>query len=153
MLTDEVPLAGSHGAWFHSEISLYGEETPFKGVPVGPLPTMQGDDEEISNIDSGTPEEMSRIGDVGGHGTHVAGIIGAVGNNSLGIAGINWKVKILAVGVHSYHMRSVPLVSDVIRGIGLRNRSEARRRQRPRGEYILRRMVQAVGDGGQRLRL
>ena len=117
MLTDEVPLAGSHGAWFHSEISLYGEETPFKGVPVGPLPTMQGDDEEISNIDSGTPEEMSRIGDVGGHGTHVAGIIGAVGNNSLGIAGINWKVKILAVGVHSYHMRSVPLVSDVIRGI------------------------------------
>ena len=27
-----------------------------------------------------------------GHGSHVAGIIGAAGNNSLGIAGINWKV-------------------------------------------------------------
>ena len=31
------------------------------------------------------------------HGTHVAGIIGAVGNNALGVAGINWTVKIMAV--------------------------------------------------------
>ena len=119
MLTNEVPLAGSHGAWFHSDIDLYGEGTPFSGVPVGPAPTLQNDEDadEYLIINSGTAQEMSRIGDVAGHGTHVAGIIGAVGDNSLGIAGINWKVKILAVGVHSYHMRSVPLVSDVIRGI------------------------------------
>lgn len=119
MLTGEVPLAGSHGAWFHSDIDLYGEGTTFSGVPVGPAPTLQNDEDadEYLIINSGTAQEMSRIGDVAGHGTHVAGIIGAVGNNSLGIAGINWKVKILAVGVHSYHMRSVPLVSDVIRGI------------------------------------
>lgn len=31
------------------------------------------------------------------HGTHVAGTIGAVGNNSLGVAGVNWKVSIQAV--------------------------------------------------------
>ncbi len=30
------------------------------------------------------------------HGTHLAGIIGAVGNNLLGVAGINWNVKIMA---------------------------------------------------------
>ncbi len=30
-----------------------------------------------------------------GHGTHVAGIIGAVGNNEIGIAGVNWHIKIL----------------------------------------------------------
>ncbi len=30
------------------------------------------------------------------HGTHVAGTIGAVGNNSLGVVGINWNVKLLA---------------------------------------------------------
>ena len=35
--------------------------------------------------------------DDNGHGTHCAGIIGAIGNNSLGIAGVNWKVKIAAI--------------------------------------------------------
>jgi hypothetical protein len=35
--------------------------------------------------------------DYNGHGTHVAGIIGAVGNNTTGVAGVNWKVKIMPV--------------------------------------------------------
>ncbi len=30
-----------------------------------------------------------------GHGTHIAGIIGAVANNSLLIAGVNWNIKII----------------------------------------------------------
>ena len=34
--------------------------------------------------------------DLDGHGTHVAGIIGAVGNNALGVAGVNWNVQLLA---------------------------------------------------------
>ncbi len=33
------------------------------------------------------------------HGTHVAGIIGAVSNNNTGIAGINWQVKIMPIRV------------------------------------------------------
>jgi hypothetical protein len=32
-----------------------------------------------------------------GHGTHVAGIMGAVGNNHLGVAGMNWSTTILPV--------------------------------------------------------
>ncbi|MDX1409183.1 MAG: S8 family serine peptidase, partial [Saprospiraceae bacterium] len=36
------------------------------------------------------------IGD-GQHGISVAGVAGAVGNNNLGISGINWQVKIMAV--------------------------------------------------------
>jgi len=32
-----------------------------------------------------------------GHGTHVAGIIGARGNNSLGVVGVNWNVKLMAL--------------------------------------------------------
>lgn len=32
-----------------------------------------------------------------GHGSHCAGIIGAVGNNGKGVAGVNWSTKIIAV--------------------------------------------------------
>ena len=31
------------------------------------------------------------------HGTHVSGIIGAVGNNATGVSGVNWNVKIMPV--------------------------------------------------------
>jgi hypothetical protein len=31
-----------------------------------------------------------------GHGTHVAGILGAVGNNGLGVCGVSWRVQIMA---------------------------------------------------------
>ena len=34
--------------------------------------------------------------DDNGHGTHVSGTIGAVGNNSLGVVGVNWSVQLLA---------------------------------------------------------
>jgi subtilisin family serine protease len=33
--------------------------------------------------------------DENGHGTHCAGIIGAEGGNDLGVAGVNWKVRIM----------------------------------------------------------
>lgn len=33
--------------------------------------------------------------DDNGHGTHVSGIIGAVGNNGAGVTGVNWNVKIM----------------------------------------------------------
>ncbi|HEY1038949.1 MAG TPA: S8 family serine peptidase [Bacteroidia bacterium] len=31
------------------------------------------------------------------HGTHVAGIIGAKGNNAMGVSGVNWNVKLMPV--------------------------------------------------------
>jgi len=33
------------------------------------------------------------------HGTHCAGIIGAVGNNGIGVAGVNWSVRLMAVKI------------------------------------------------------
>ena len=35
--------------------------------------------------------------DDAGHGTHVAGIIGAKGDNGLGVTGVNWDTKIMAL--------------------------------------------------------
>jgi subtilisin family serine protease len=38
--------------------------------------------------------------DENGHGTHTAGTIGAVGNNSLGVVGVNWNVRIMAIKIY-----------------------------------------------------
>ncbi|MFM8441290.1 MAG: S8 family peptidase [Acidobacteriota bacterium] len=39
--------------------------------------------------------------DENGHGTHTAGTIGAVGNNGLGVVGVNWNVKVMAIKIYS----------------------------------------------------
>jgi len=53
-----------------------------------------------------------------GHGTHVAGIIGAVGNNSIGIVGVNWDIGLLAVNVQtiSHGIKDI-LIADIVAGI------------------------------------
>jgi len=43
------------------------------------------------NVAYGTSDPM----DDNDHGTHVAGTVGAVGNNGIGVVGVNWNVKIL----------------------------------------------------------
>jgi subtilisin family serine protease len=56
-------------------------------------------DDELGTIDDA--HGFNAIDDTGdpmddnGHGTHCAGIIGAEGDNSEGIAGVNWKVEIM----------------------------------------------------------
>ena len=43
--------------------------------------------------------DSSAYGDADDHGTHVSGTIAAVGNNGLGVAGVNWKAKIISLRV------------------------------------------------------
>ena len=50
--------------------------------------------------------------DRNGHGTHCSGIIGAVGNNGTGVAGVNWKVKIMPVSFLGEY--GLGLTSDAI---------------------------------------
>ena len=56
-------------------------------------------DDELGTIDDlngyNAIDNSSDPMDENGHGTHCAGIIGAEGENNLGIAGVNWKVQIM----------------------------------------------------------
>ena len=45
---------------------------------------------DFINRDSNPMDDM-------GHGTHVAGTIGAVGNNGLGVTGVNWDIQIMGL--------------------------------------------------------
>ena len=45
--------------------------------------------------------DSNPIDDAGGHGTHTAGTIGAVGNNGVGVTGVAWNIKIMAIKIYS----------------------------------------------------
>lgn len=60
-----------------------------------------------------------------GHGTHVAGTIGAVGNNKQGIAGVNWRVQIMALKVFSDDGKA-PYGSALRTAIGYAMRNKAK---------------------------
>lgn len=51
--------------------------------------------------------------DFDGHGTHVAGTIGAIGNNQDGVVGVAWDVELMSVKILS----PGGTLSDVVRGI------------------------------------
>ena len=65
---------------------------------VNPNPNQNGYVNDIYGYDfaahkGGTPTDGN------GHGTHVAGIVGAKGNNAKGVSGINWDVSLAWLGV------------------------------------------------------
>lgn len=60
--------------------------TPYQDAELGSI-----DDEFGFNAIDNASDPM----DENGHGTHCAGIVGAEGENNIGIAGVNWKVRIM----------------------------------------------------------
>ena len=52
------------------------------------------DDSDPMDLGAGEPRETGHF-----HGTACAGIIGAVGNNAIGMAGVNWTVRLMAIRV------------------------------------------------------
>jgi subtilisin family serine protease len=53
----------------------------------------------VANDNATSPTEDLDPMDTNGHGTHVSGTIAAIGNNSLGVIGVAYKSKIMAVRV------------------------------------------------------
>ena len=51
--------------------------------------------------------------DQNGHGTHTAGTVGAVGNNGIGVAGVNWNCEIVALRVGNQYLDSQAIYNSV----------------------------------------
>lgn len=83
-----------------------------------------GNDGNGRDADATDPGDWAAAGQCGAgepasastwHGTHVAGIIGAAGDNGMGMAGINWRTRILPVRVLGRCGGSVSDIVDAIR--------------------------------------
>ncbi len=48
------------------------------------------------------------------HGTHVSGTIGAIGNNNLGVSGVNWNVKVLPIAGSSGNEATVVIAYSYV---------------------------------------
>ena len=77
----------------------YTHEDLIKNMWMRPANMLPYQDSELGVVDDLTGynaiDNASDPMDDNGHGTHCAGIIGAEGENDLGIAGVNWKVQIM----------------------------------------------------------
>jgi subtilisin family serine protease len=68
------------------------EDGGVNGVDDGP----NGFVDDLNGWDFVAGEDNDPV-DEEGHGTHVAGTIGAEGNNDMGVAGVNWDVSLMAL--------------------------------------------------------
>ncbi|MCX5890342.1 MAG: S8 family serine peptidase [Deltaproteobacteria bacterium] len=87
----------------------HGEEVDDPYNPTGPKIFIQNsiDDDANNFVDDyfgintsvtpSTGDPMDPAPSNGGHGTAMAGIIGAVGNNGIGMTGVNWQTRIMAL--------------------------------------------------------
>lgn len=69
------------------------------GIKADHLDLKDNVDCELSKSFVEGTDDSDALEDVFGHGTHVAGIIGAVGNNSIGVSGTCWNVDLVSLKV------------------------------------------------------
>lgn len=84
----------------------------------GEIPANGIDDDKNGYVDDVNGVDIRNGGapvDTNGHGTHVAGLVGAQGNNGLGVTGVCWKAKLMVVKFMSVFGRGKP--ADAANGI------------------------------------
>ena len=113
------PLYASHQKWWLQLMNLpaaWEKTTGSSGVTIAvvdtgirydhlDLPSLQNlvsprdyVDDEYDPFDPGVPSDHPNY-QVASHGTHVAGTIGALTNNGIGVAGVDWNVGIMPIRV------------------------------------------------------
>jgi serine protease len=68
------------------------------------IPNNKIDDDNNGYVDDYKGWNTTTLNDtlaVQTHGTHLCGIIGAKGNNGIGVSGINWNVKVMPVSINA----------------------------------------------------
>jgi hypothetical protein len=73
------------------------------------------DDYQGWNSGDQNPLVFNEVSVYDGHGTSVAGVVGAAGNNEIGISGVAWTVKILPINCWPKNMTDVEI--GLIRGM------------------------------------
>jgi thermitase len=72
-------------------------------VNTGEIPGNRIDDDHDGYVDDvngwNFDGNTSNVQDDNGHGSHVSGILGAAGNNGIGVAGVDWNARILPVKI------------------------------------------------------
>lgn len=78
--------------------------------------------DDVNGIDSVNSDTLPN--DDNGHGTHVAGIVGAAGNNGKGVAGVAWDVQLMPI--KSLNADGRGTTSSVIKGMDYAIKNGAR---------------------------
>lgn len=73
------------------------------------------DDYQGWNSGDQNPQVFNEVSVYDGHGTSVAGVLGAAGNNEIGVTGVVWTVKVLPINCWPKSMTDVEL--GLIRGM------------------------------------
>ena len=117
------------------------KEVPNNGID----DDLNGFRDDYRGWDTGNNDDS--IEDYENHGTSVSGLIGAEGNNGIGVAGVNWSVKLMQIQPRFLELR-VFSTSEAIRTLdyALENRLLYNESQGEKGAFIV--AVNASWGGG-----
>ncbi|UKJ09127.1 S8 family peptidase [Solitalea lacus] len=103
----------------HSDLAANFWTNPFDPVD-GVDNDGNGYKDDIHGWDFDKNDNTTFDGTQDDHGTHVSGTIGAVGGNGIGVAGVNWKVKIISAkflgrrgGTTANAIKAVDYITDL----------------------------------------
>jgi outer membrane protein assembly factor BamB/subtilisin family serine protease len=96
-----VGIVDSGALLTHQDLAanLWVNPTPGTAASFSSVNDNTGNSETITETDStnglNAVKQSGPPTDDAGHGTHVSGIVGAVGNNGVGVAGVAWQVQLM----------------------------------------------------------